>query len=189
MKTTDPNEFFKPKSYLGYLVNVLTSGGIWRSLCAFYKKVRKFTLISAIFRWLGIAVVLLEKSAVLLLATTVILLIFPIISAVFTVYLILCAIKYKQIDKNIKSWLEKCEKLTIFITKERIFSKERNLFLRNAIISSSEAKNHTIIVCADRFISAKWYSPSILAARVDYYFVLKRFYFQKISQKTTVIVL
>ena len=189
MKNTDAEGYFQPKTYLGFIVRKAMRGEVWRGIEALYKKIRRFTRISAVFRWIGIAVALLEKSAVLLLFATCFVILLPIVILFALAYALTCVSRYISIRPQISNWLKSTENLTVFITKERIFSNEQKLFLREALLRFQNTSQRAVIVCRDRFIAAKWYNENLLAVRCDYYFILKQYYLPKISQKTTVVVL
>ena len=190
MKKINTDDYFKPKNYFSYILTKIRQGDLWKTVTTAYKKIRKFTIISAIFRAIGITLTLLEKSAVLLLAVTCIVLVLPLIIGVMIVYAILCVAKYASLHKKISKWLVSGEKLTVFITKERIFSiSDTPMFLADASSEASRFSHPVIVLCRDRFIAAKWYSLNLLAVKADYFFVIKRYYLPKRSGKITFIVL
>lgn len=190
MKSPDSDEYFRPKTYLGYVVTRMRRGEVWRTLAAIYSKIRKYTFISSLIRTFGLIITLLEKSAVLLLLVTVILFTFPVIIAAFIVYALVCVSKYFIIRKSISAWLSDAEKITVFITKSSIFSNSaENLFMRHAKYEASLFTHPVIVLCKDRFIAAKWYSLNLLAIKPDYYFFLRRSQLDKNRAKITVIVL
>ena len=163
---------------------------LWKTVMNAYKKIRRYTIISGIFKAIGIALTLLEKSAVLLLFATCLVLTLPVILFIFVIYAIFYAFKCIYLHKRIRGWLLSGENATVFITKERIFSKTKKMmFLSDAMNEASRYTHPVIVICSDRFIAAKWYSLNLLAVKTDYFFILKRRYLSKRDGKTTYIVL
>jgi len=190
LKNYNTDEYIRPKNYTGFLFIKIMRGGIGKAAIGIYKKIRKYTLISGIIRTVTIAVSLLEKSAVLLLFATVLVLTLPVLLAAFAVYRLICAVKYSVFKKQIHEWLISGEKIVVFITKERVFSNgDEKLFMRQAANEASLYSYPVIVICADPIIAAKWYSLNLLAIKTDYFFVLKKKYFQKCDEKITYIVL
>ena len=184
------NEYLKSRSYPIFLFNKIRRGDLWKYVLSVYKGVRKYTLISGIIRAIAITVALLEKSAVLLLIFTCIILVLPVVLLSFSIYVSVCIIKHFSMRKSIKKWLVTKQNVTVFITRESIFSASNDkLFLRCAKLMASEYSAPVIVVCSDRFINAKWYSLNLLAVRTEYFFFLKRNFIEKKHLNSTFIVL
>ena len=190
MKSPESDEYFRPKTYLGYAVTRIRRGEACKAFAAIYSKIRKYTFIPSLIRTIGLAITLLEKSAVLLLIATVILFTFPVIVAGFIIYALICVSKYFVIRKSISAWLSNTKKITIFITKSCIFSNNTDsLFMRQAKQEAATFTHPVIVLCKDRFIAARWYSLNLLAIKPNYYFFLRRSQLDKKSAEITVIVL
>lgn len=184
------NEYLKSGSYPVFLLNKIRRGDLWKYVLSVYKGVRKYTLISGIIRGIAFTVALLEKSAVLLLIFTCIILVLPIVLLSVLIYGLVCVIKHFSMRKSIKNWLSDENGVTVFITRERIFSNAPDkLFLRYATLLAKKRSGPVIVVCADRFINAKWYSLNLLAVRTEYFFFLKRNFIEKKHLNSTFIVL
>lgn len=183
------NDYFTSKTYLGFLFGKVKKGEPWRSASGLLKRIRKYTLISAIIRGTAVAVSLLEKSAVLLLFATSLLLLLPAILSIALIYAVICAVKYIMWHKAVSRWLKKAEKITVYLTSEKIFTQKTPLFMRFAEIEADEYTHPVIALCSDSFASVKWYSLNLLAVKPDYYFLLKSMFFKKSMAKITYIVL
>lgn len=190
LKTYNTDEYLRPKNYVGFLIAKFMHGGVGKAVIGIYKKIRKYTLISGIIRTAAIAVSLLEKSAVLLLLVTALILTLPALILAFVIYRLICVVNYALFKNQIHKWLILSEKIVVFITKERVFSTdEEKMFLRQAKQEAALYSYPVIVICNDPIIAAKWYSLNLLAIKTDYFFVLKRKYFEKYGNKTTYIVL
>ena len=190
MNTVNSNEYFTPKSYIAFTVNKLRSGQLWKASVSIFEKIRKYTLISGIIRVFAFVISLLEKSALLLLVASAIFLIFPIAVSLALIYVSVCLFEHIRWNKKIRNWLVTGEPVTVFITDKKIFSKDENaLFLRDAEQIASSHNGPVVIVCKDRFISAKWYSLNILAVKENYLFTIRRKFIEKSSPRSTYIVL
>lgn len=164
--------------------------GIGKRILELYARIKKFTLISAVIRISAIVLSLLEKSAVLLLMVTILLLILPAVIFAATVYAFISVTKYVFLHKEVSTWLNSSDKITVFITKRRVLSnKNTDMFVRQAEEEAHEYDHPVILVCKDPIIAAKWYALNLLAIKTDYFFVLKRRYLEKNNKKTTYIVL
>lgn len=190
MKGINTNEYFRPKSYVAFLAEKLKRGQIWKTAVSLFDKIRKYTFISGLIRAMAFIIALLEKSAILLLIVSGIFLLFPLAVILVILYLALCAFLHARWNKKIRNWLVAGETVTVFITKERVFSTtEDKLFLKNAKLEASRYAGPVIIVCADPFIAAKWYSFNLLAIKEDYFFTVRRKFIEKNRLNSTFIVL
>ncbi len=190
MKILNTNEYFKFDSYAAFLTNKLKCGAIWQTLGSLFDKIRKYTFISGVVKALTFVISLLEKSAILLLLASVLFLTLPVIFAVIAVYLTLCFFVNASWNKKIENWITASETVTVFITKERLFSTNSDkMFLRAAKLKASDDGNPILIVCSDIFISAKWYSENILAIKESYFFAVKKKIIEKNNLNSTYIVL
>ncbi len=185
-----PSEgYFKAKTYAGFIFGKIQKGELWRSISSLYKKIRKYTLISAIIRTAALIVSLLEKSALLLLFATALLLLLPAILALALIYVAVCGVKYFLWHKAVSEWLKNAENITVYLSSEKIFVKNPPLFLRAAAEEAADYSHPVIVLCRDNFTSVKWYSFNLLAIKPDYFFILKKMFFNKKSAKITYIAL
>ncbi len=190
MKKMNESRYFSAKTYLGFLVQKVTSGQAWKTAVSIFDKIRKYTFISSVFRAVAFIIALLEKSAVLLLVVTMLLLALPISALLAFFYLLVCKIMHFKTTRKIGKWLLSGDTVTFFVTKEKIFDcNEKRLFLRQAEELASAYKSPVIIVCRDRFLCSKWYSLNLLAVKANYFFALKRKTAGKKGLKATYIVL
>ena len=183
------NDYFSSKTYAGFIIGRIKKGGLWSTVSALYKNIRKYTLISAIIRTAALIVSLLEKSALLLLFATSLLLLLPALLFIATVFVAVSVTKYVFWHKTVSSWLKKAERVTVYLTSERIFDKNTPLFMRFACDEASEYDHPVIVMCSDPFASVRWYSLNLLAVKPDYYFLLKSLFFSKKGLNITFIVL
>ena len=184
------DEYLRPKSYASYITAKLMHGGIGKAVIGIFNKIRKYTLISGFIRTAAFIITLLEKSALLLLIATVLILILPIVVIGISLDRLICIIKYAYMNRRIHEWMITGEKITVFITKERIFSNEPGpMFLRQAKLEASDYSHPVIVVSSDPMIAGKWYSLNLLAIKTDYFFILKKKYLEKAGKKTTYIIL
>ena len=190
MPNLNSDEYFKPNNYASYLTAKFFKGDVGKAVVGIFAKIRKYTFISSIIRTAAFIIALLEKSAILLLLVTALILLLPIIILCIAVYRIICRVKYSYMNSKIREWLVTGEKVTVFITKERIFSNGREpLFLRQAKQEANEHSHPVIVVCTDPMIAGKWYSLNLLAIKTDYFFILKRKFLENNGKNTTYIVL
>ncbi len=190
MKKINSDDYFRYKTYIGYIAAKSRKGGIIRIFTDLYKKIRKYTLISAVFKAFAMFITLLEKSAVLLLFAGSFFLILPVLLVIAALAVAVSFFRYIKLGKTVKPWLAEAEKITVIITKERIFSnKNEKLFLRIAEAEASDFTHPVIVVCRDNFIAAKWFSLNLLAVKTDYFFLIKRHYFRKTTAKITYMVI
>jgi hypothetical protein len=184
------NEYLKSKSFFGFLLSKIRSGEPWRVIASIFRGIRKYTLVSTIIKGVGIAVALLEKSAVLLLLFTCIILILPLIFIGVFLYYIACFFKHLSIKSGIRKWLVTEQPITVFIASEHVFSASPDkMFLRAAKQQAATLTGPVILVCSDAILCAKWYALNLLAIRTDYFFILRRNFIEKNSLKVTYIVL
>lgn len=183
------NDYFTAKTYVGFLFSKIKKGELWTMISSLYKNIRKYTLISAVIRTFAIIISLLEKSALLLLFATSLLLLFPAILSIAAIFAAICIAKYILWHKTVSAWLKSAEKLTVYLTSEKIFDKKTPLFLRFACAEATEYDHPVIVLCSDPFASVKWYSLNLLAIKPDYYFLLKKMFFARKGLKTTYIAL
>lgn len=179
MKQSAFENYFTSPGYISYTVKKLRQGGLWRSIYGMYKQIRKYTLISGIIKTFYFIMLLLEKSAVLLLLVSAMLFLLPIVIVATLLYSILCILKYLKHNGEIKNWLLNANKITVYLTNEKIFSNEQKLFLRVASSEAAEYSHPVIILCSDKFISLKWYGINLLGIRSDYFFVIKKHFLSK----------
>lgn len=190
MNTLNTNEYFKFDSYTAFLANKLRQGAVWQVFCSVLEKIRKYTFISGAIKVFAFIVALLEKSAILLLLASIIFLTLPVLFFAVVMYLVLCIVMNAHWNKKIRNWITAGETVTVFITKERLFSTNGDkMFLRTAKLEASKGSGTVIIVCADSFISAKWHSENILAVKENYFFSIKKKIIEKNSLLSTYIVL
>lgn len=190
MKEINSDNYFSHRNYLSFLWQKIRSGDLWKAAVSIFGSIRKYTLISGIIRAFVFIVTLLEKSAVLLLIFTCIILIFPVIILLAIIYFGVCTVKFFSLRKTIAKWLVTDMPVTVFVTKERVFSDSSDkLFLRMAKSEASQYTGPVIVVCTDHFIGAKWYSFNLLAVKTDYFFILKRHFIEKNHLVSTFIVL
>ncbi len=183
------NDYFSSKSYLGYIFSKIKKGDLFTSILAIYKKIRKYTLISVIIRTTAITISLLEKSALLLLFASFILLLLPVFISFAAFFAVTCVVKYFLWKKTVTVWLKDANKITVYLSSERIFSDPSPLFMRFAGAEASEYDHPVIVLCSDPFLSVKWYSLNLLAIRPDYFFILKKYFFEKNPSNVIYIVL
>ena len=181
--------YFKSKTYAGFILGKVKKGELWRGIVSIYKKIRKYTLISAIIRTSALVVSLLEKSALLLLFATALLLLLPAILTLALIYVAVCGIKYFLWHKTVSEWLKNAENITVYLSSEKIFVKRPPLFLRAAAEEASDYSHPVIVLCKDNFTSVKWYSLNLLAIKPDYFFILKKMFFSKKNAEMTYIAL
>lgn len=179
--------YFKAKTYAGFIFGKIQKGELWRSVVSLYKKIRKYTLISAIIRTAALIVSLLEKSALLLLFATFLLLLLPALLTLALIYASVCGVKYFVWHKKVSEWLKNAESITVYLSSEKIFIKKTPLFLRAAAEEASDYSHPVIVLCRDNFTSVKWYSLNLLAIKPDYFFILKKMFFSKKISKMTYI--
>ncbi len=184
-----PADYFKAKTYAGFVLGKIKNGELWNGISSIYKKIRKYTLISAIIRTAALIVSLLEKSALLLLFATSLLLLLPAILVIALVYVAVCGAKYFLWHKSVSAWLKNAERITVYLSSEKIFVRKPPLFLRVAAEEAADYSHPVIVLCKDAFTSVKWYSFNLLAVKPDYFFILKKFFFGKKGLKMTYIVL
>ena len=181
--------YFTSKTYAGFVFGKLKRGETWVTAASLYKKIRKYTLISAVVRTLAIVISLLEKSALLLLFATSLLLLLPAIIGIFLIYASVCTVKYFLRHRSVREWLGSAEKITVYLSSERIFVRNPPLFVRIARTEASEYTHPVIILCSDPFASVKWYGINLLAVKPDYYFLIKKMFLAKSKAKITYTVL
>ena len=181
--------YFSAKTYLGFIFGKLRRGETWSTATSIYKKIRKYTLISAILRTVTIIVSLLEKSALLLLFATSLLLLLPAILGIFLIYASVCALKYFLWHKTVGAWLKDAEEITVYLSSERVLVRHAPLFFRIARAEASEYTHPVIVTCSDPFASVKWYGINLLTVKPDYYFLLKKMFLGKSKAKITYIAL
>ncbi len=184
-----PADYFTAKTYAGFIFGKIKNGELWNGVSSIYKKIRKYTLISAIIRTAALVVSLLEKSALLLLFATSLLLLLPAILVIALIYVIVCGMKYFLWHKTVSAWLKNAEKITVYLSSEKIFVKKPPLFLRIAAEEASDYSHPVIVLCKDSFTSVKWYSLNLLAVKPDYFFILKNLFFGKKGVEMTYIAL
>ena len=190
MRTVNGEEYFRHKSFTGYALARFLHGDVGRTVVKVWSKIRKYTFISSIIRIATIVIALLEKSALLLLLATAILLLLPIIIVSVTIYAVVCLTKYILIRRNILEWLTASDTVTVFITKERVFSNgEPPLFVRHATALASDPTAPVILICSDSLYGARWMSLNAVAFRTEIFFILKRDILEKMASKTTYIVI
>lgn len=190
MKSINANEYFRPKSYVAFLAEKLKQGQTWKTATSLFEKIRKYTFISGLIRAIAFIIALLEKSAILLLLVSTVFLLLPLAIALVLIYLLICCFLHARWNKKIRNWLVAGETVTVFITKERVFSStDDKMFLRNAKFEASKLSGPVIVVCTDPFVAAKWYSLNLLAIKEDYFFTVKRKFIEKNGLKSTFIVL
>lgn len=198
--------YLSSETYAEYLWRRLKSGGVLIFFMRLYKKIRKYTLITAIIRGMAFVIGLLEKSAILLLIFSAFLLLLPIALIPLTVAMAVSVFLYFRLNGAVKPWISQAESVTVYITSERFFdgvtkekrcfyeirknacdgtlSDERQgseapLFVRCAFSEAEEYTHPVIVVCSDPFLVARWAGFNLLAVKCDYFFILRRFYFNK----------
>ena len=184
------NDYFEKSGFLSQLWSRIKRGEIGKAIVNLYKNIRKYTVISGIFRAITIAVALFEKSAVLLLFASCLIMVLPILLSIFLMYGAAILIKTAALKKEISEWLDQTEYLTVFLISKRISpTKSEHMFLRQARAVSSNSNNPVIVVCGNCIIFPKWVTLNLLAINTDSFYLLKRFLTEKFSSKTVFIVL
>jgi len=189
MKNPEYETYFRASNYFGYLIHRLRSGGVWKTLTEIYKKLRKYTFISGIIKTFYLIMLLLEKSAILLLIVSSLILLMPLLLALLTIYVLLCLIKYARYNNEISAWIKNAEKITLYITSEKVFSGDKKLFFRSALQEAGEYSHPVIVLCSDHFLSLKWYGLNLLGVRSDYFFIIKKHLLSNTNANVTYIVL
>ena len=188
MKNNSSADYLRASTYFGYLAMRVKQGDLWNGIRSFYRKIRRFTLISGIIKSAAFIIALLEKSAILLLFFSAFLILLPAALGGILILTVIRLIKYMLWHKKILSWLRGASEITIYLSTEKIFNGNRTpLFLRMAETEASKYEHPVIILSKDRFNSVKWYSLNLLAVRADYFFLLKSYYFRHSSSKFTYI--
>ncbi len=188
MKSIGSEDRIYSSTYVGYLIRRLRKGGVWNTVTTIYKKIRKYTLISGIVRYLALVVTLLEKSAILLLVVSSFFVLFPAMVIFAMLFSAVCLVRYLKLHKTVKSWIMGAKCASVYLTSEKCYGKTHNpLFLRCAMDEAASYDHPVIILCSDRIISAKWYAFNLLTVRADYFFVLKKHYLRRFSGKITYI--
>ena len=206
MPSSNGREYLESGSYAEYLWRRLKNGGFLAFLMRAYRKIRKYTLFTAVIRGIAAVIALLEKSAILLLLFSTVLLLLPIALIPLTVAAIISVIGYFRMNDAVKSWILQADTVTVYVTSERFFGRVetafrlpilrkkrggttygervtelecRPLFARCATLEASEYTHPVIVVCSDPFLVARWGGLNLLAVKCDYFFILRRFYFSK----------
>lgn len=183
-------DYFSEAGFFSHLWQRIKRGEPGKTVVNLYKNIRKYTIISGIFRAVTIAVTLFEKSAVLLLFASCFLLTLPLISGAFCVYWIVIFIKMRRMKKEIFEWLIGAERLTVFLTSKHISLRENEyMFLRQARRISSHSSNPVIVVCTNRFLFPRWLSLNYLALNTDCFLLIKHLIFKKFGDKSVFVVL
>lgn len=195
-------DYFSADTYAEYLLRRLKNGGMLGAAVRIYKKIRKYTLFTAVIRGVAAVIALLEKSAILLLIFTAFVLVLPLALIPITVCAVICAVGYFRMNAEVREWIEGAERVTVYVTSDRFFRKKGNLraslrerrkgndegtgrdepvplFVRCAAEESVEYTHPVIVVCSDPFLVARWAGFNLLAVKCDYFFILRRFYFTK----------
>ena len=159
-------------------------------------KIRKYTLITAVIRGIAAVISLLEKSAVLLLFFSLILVLLPFALIPVTVCAVISIIGYFKMNGEVRRWITEADNVTVYITSERFFERgsffcgvgwgaqEEHeggglLFARCAAFEAGEYTHPVIVVCGDPFLVARWAGLNLLLVKCDYFFILRRFYFNR----------
>ncbi len=190
MKKNNAEDYFRHKTYFGFLAARSKNGGLIRFVSDLYAKIKKYTLISAVIKAFAFFITLLEKSAVLLLLAGSFFLVLPFVMviafSIASVNFFLCL----KVNKTVRPWICQADKITVIITKEHVFSnKNKKLFMRLAKAEAAEFTHPVIVVCKDGFLAAKWFSLNLLTVKTDYFFFLKRRYLRKSDAKICFVVL
>ena len=190
--------YLSSRNYAEFIVGRLKSGGVLGAIMRAYRKIRKYTLFTAIIRGITAVIALLEKSAILLLVFSSVFLLLPLALIPLTVLGAISIIGYFKMNGAVKSWISGAETVTVYITSESFFEKnffwkkgklspkceavdgaKSPLFVRCAYAEAEEYTHPVIVVCRDPFLVAKWAGFNILAVKCDYFFILRRFYFKQ----------
>ena len=188
--------YLSSRNYAEFIVGRLKRGGVLSAIMRAYKKIRKYTLFTAVLRGIAVIIALLEKSAILLLIFTVMIVALPLALIPISVLGILSIIGYFKMNGTVKKWISEAETVTVYITSDNFFEKrsfgkkgklypeceggkdaQSPLFVRCAYAEAGEYTHPVIVVCSDPFLVAKWAGFNILAVKCDYFFILRRFYF------------
>ena len=188
LKNFVSNDFLTFTTYRSYIIEKIKRGGIFNAVYSLYKKIRKFTIISAFLRTLTIIIAIVEKSAILLLVFSFFIVLLPAILIIATILSITCVAKYIYLHRSVNQWIKAANQITVFLTAEKVLTASSSpLFLRMAEEEAASYDHPVVVLVVDRFISAKWYSLNILLVRADYFFLLKRFYFSQKNNSITYI--
>lgn len=196
---TSDKEYLSSGSYAEFLWKRLKNGGIPLFIMRVYKKIRKYTLFTAVIRVLTVIISLLEKSAILLLLFSVFLLLLPVALIPLVVASAVSIFLYFRWNGAVKNWILQAETVTVYVTSEHFFGEGREhfkrmrrrtdegkrgellppLFVRCAMSEAAEYSHPVIVVCSDPFLVARWAGLNLLTVKIDYFFILRQFYFNK----------
>ena len=208
--------YLSARNYAEFLLTRLKNGGALGAVLRVYKKIRKYTLFTAVIRGVAAVIALLEKSAILLLFFSAFFLALPLMLIPLTVCAVISIIGYFRMNDAVKSWILGAERVTVYVTSERFFEREkargergrrrrdgtvtngraeteaerfarRPLFARCATVEAEEYTHPVIVVCSDPFLVARWAGFNLLAVKCDYFFILRRFYFSKTNVSYSVL--
>lgn len=192
-------EYISAKNYAEFILMRLRSGGVSGTIMRVYRKIRKYTLFTAVIRGIAVVVTLLEKSALLLLVFSSFLLLLPLALIPLMFCAVLSVIGYFRFHGAVKSWVSASERVSVYVTSERFFGTRRRrrakryvcretaeksfseapLFARCAMLEAGEYTHPVIVVCSDPFLTAKWAGFNLLAVKCDYFFILRRYYLKE----------
>ena len=198
-------DYLTSSTYAEYLWKRLVGGGILSFFMRIYRKIRKYTVFTAVIRVVAAVISLLEKSAILLLIFSVFILVLPIALIPTFAATVVSVILYLKLHGTVNPWLSQAEEITVYITSERFFGRSNSrfqpfvrknsvslseeeaeegraqspLFVRCALAEASEYTHPVIVVCSDPFPVARWGGLNLLTVKCDYFFTLRRFYFNK----------
>ena len=168
-------DYLGKSNYAEFVIGRLRSRGIWRTVQRIYRRIRKYTLVTAILRSAVFVVGLLEKSAILLLAVSGIIIALPFVLVAALSVVAVSAVGYIRFSKELRTWISESERVTVYITSERLRGRGEPLFVRMARAESEEYSHPVITVCGDRLGVARWLGFNLLAVRCDYFYILRRY--------------
>lgn len=112
------DEYFSSDSYPDYLLKRIKSCSPWVTAIKIYKKLKKYTLVTAIVRAAAGVIALLEKSAILLF--TVALLSLPVGLLLSVIWLTANTISFLRMRNEISAWIKAADRITVYVTSEHI---------------------------------------------------------------------
>ena len=141
-------------SYMEFALGQVRNGGVWSAVKKAYGRIRKYTLITAVLKTVVTVVSLLEKSALLLLALTALLFLLPI-ALVPLLFAVICSVfKYFKMHKQVSEWLEKAERITVYLTSAEFFGEGERQRVSNGQKNYTEpAEEHGKITVNDEKIA------------------------------------
>ncbi len=175
------DDILNSSNYLSYLIKRIKHHGLWCTFSSLYGNLRRFTVMSAIFKSLRILVSLIEKSAILLLLFSTLLILLPALLFALLIVTAACTVKYAGNHKKIRKMLHESERTIIYLTAAPLTKSSH--FINTALDYSKAPENCVVILGRGNFVSFKWLKSNSILVRPDYFFILKTFYLQRCPQK------